>query len=298
MEGVTNRSLGRVVGSAVWLAALMLIYGRDLYSLGSYAINNELHSHIVPIPFISAYLIYIQRPSLPRESQYSFVPFVLLAAIGTAVTFLAYRWHSSISDNDYFSLIALAVILLVIAGGFLFLGSHWMKAVIFPAAFLFFAIPMPDGMANTLENWSKLGSAETASWFFALAGVPVVRDGVFFQMPGITIQVAQECSGIRSSWVLLITSALASYLFLRTTSRRLALVLIVLPLGLLRNGFRIVVIGWLCVNIDPSMIDSPIHHKGGPIFFVLSLIPLFLLLQWLRKSERTVPRIERDAEIG
>lgn len=34
------------------------------------------------------------------------------------------------------------------------------------------------------------------------------------------------------------------------------------------------------------MIDSSIHHRGGPIFFALSLIPLFLLLVWLRRQER------------
>jgi hypothetical protein len=33
------------------------------------------------------------------------------------------------------------------------------------------------------------------------------------------------------------------------------------------------------------MIDSDLHHKGGPIFFALSLIPLFLLLWWFRRME-------------
>jgi hypothetical protein len=33
------------------------------------------------------------------------------------------------------------------------------------------------------------------------------------------------------------------------------------------------------------MINSPIHRKGGPIFFVLSLIPFFALLLLLRKTE-------------
>jgi len=37
------------------------------------------------------------------------------------------------------------------------------------------------------------------------------------------------------------------------------------------------------------MIDSPIHHHGGPIFFILSLIPLYLLLLWLRRSDAHRP---------
>jgi exosortase/archaeosortase family protein len=84
---------------------------------------------------------------------------------------------------------------------------------------------------------------------------------------------------------LVITSLVASYLFLKTPSRRLLLVLVVIPLALLRNGFRVFVIAELCVRIGPQMIDSPIHHHGGPLFFLLSLVPLFLLLVYLVKSE-------------
>jgi hypothetical protein len=62
----------------------------------------------------------------------------------------------------------------------------------------------------------------------------------------------------------------------------------VIPLGILRNGFRVFVIGMLCVHVGPRMIDSVIHHRGGPLFFALSLVPLFLLLWWLRRGERRV----------
>jgi exosortase/archaeosortase family protein len=64
------------------------------------------------------------------------------------------------------------------------------------------------------------------------------------------------------------------------------LVAFVIPLGILRNGFRILVIGLLCVRVGPHMIDSDIHRRGGPLFFALSLVPLFLLLWWLRRQEQ------------
>ena len=106
-----------------------------------------------------------------------------------------------------------------------------------------------------------------------------------FALPGMIIEVAQECSDIRSSLVLFITSLVAAYLFLHSPWRRLVLVAFVIPLGILRNGVRIVVIGLLCVHYGPQMIHSVIHRKGGPFFFALSLIPLFLLLWWLRRGE-------------
>src|SRR5437764_8873462 len=111
-----------------------------------------------------------------------------------------------------------------------------------------------------------------------------MQTGTVFQLPGITLQVGQECSGIRSSWILLITSVIAAKLFLSKPWSRTALVACVIPLGILRNGFRIMVIGLLCIR-DPDMINSAIHRRGGPIFFALSLIPLLAALWLLRRYE-------------
>ena len=120
---------------------------------------------------------------------------------------------------------------------------------------------------------------------FNAIGTPLVRHGRVFELPGIVLQVAQECSGIHSSLVLLITSLIGAQLFLRTWWGRIALVAFVIPLAILRNGFRILVIGLLCVHVGPQMINGPIHRHGGPIFFALSVVPLFLLLLWLRRWE-------------
>src|SRR6185437_2538218 len=88
-----------------------------------------------------------------------------------------------------------------------------------------------------------------------------------------------------SSLVLLMTSIVAANLFLKTTWRRFVLVAFVIPLGILRNGFRILVICLLCANIGPQMIQSPIHTRGGPLFFALSMVPFLLLVFWLHRSE-------------
>jgi exosortase len=160
-----------------------------------------------------------------------------------------------------------------------------MRAAAFPLAYLIFMVPMPDAMADALEIASKSAAAEVANVLFHISGTPFLRAGPVFQLPNITIEVAQECSGIRSSWVLFMTSILAANVFLKMPWRRFALVAFVIPLGILRNGFRILVIGLLCVNVGPQMIHSLIHRRGGPVFFVLSLIPFLLVLWWLRKGD-------------
>jgi exosortase len=194
--------------------------------------------------------------------------------------------HARVSHNDYLALMALAYVSFLAAGGFLFFGARWMAACAFPMAFLLFMIPLPDAAVDWLEWASSAASAEVSAWLFTATGTPLLRRGTTLALPGITLEVARECSGIRSSWALFITAVLASHVILRSSWRRVALVAFVIPLGILRNGFRILVIGLLCVNVGPHMIDSFIHRRGGPIFFALSLVPLFLLLLWLRRQER------------
>jgi exosortase C (VPDSG-CTERM-specific) len=179
----------------------------------------------------------------------------------------------------------MAYVALLMVAGFVFLGRGWMASAAFPVLFLLFMVPLPDGLVHLMETGSQLASAQAADWLFSLTGLPNVRSGNFFRLPTITIEVAEECSGIRSSWILFITSLVAAEMFLQSSWRRLILVALIIPLGVLRNGFRILVISWLCVEVGPHMIHSFIHHRGGPIFFALSLGPLFLLLWLLRRGE-------------
>jgi len=288
-QGVDKR--GRVWNGTFYFLAFTVVlvaaFAKPIVSTAVYVAHQELHSHILLVPFVFAYLIYLRRNELPEKYSSSFGWAVVLVlgattALVTAVTLGA----KSLSQNDYFSLMMVSFVCFFAAGGFLFLGREWMRAAAFPFFFLIFMAPMPDGMADRLETASKLASTEVADWFFSLSGTPFLRDGTRFQLPNILIQVGQECSGIRSSWVLVITSLLAANLFLKSTWRRAVLVCFVIPLGIIRNGFRVFVIGMLCVYVSPNMINSVIHHRGGPLFFALSLIPLFGLLWWLKRGEK------------
>jgi exosortase C (VPDSG-CTERM-specific) len=289
------RRRGYLIRFSVFGILLVAAFSKPLFSLAVYAAGQQLHSHILLIPFVSAYLIYIRRHALPTD--YTFSPGWAMIPLVAGVIALAAGWLPSVfggplSHNDDLALMALSFVCFVGAGGFFFLGRKWMAATAFPFAFLIFMVPMPDAMADALETASKLASTEAASLFFDISGTPVLRQGTIFQLPNIVIQVGQECSGIRSSWVLVITSLLAANLFLKSTWRRAILVCFVIPLGIVRNGFRVFVIGMLCVHIGPAMIHSIIHRRGGPVFFALSLIPLFLLLWWLRRGEITADHCE------
>jgi len=283
----THRKRWRVWSDPCIAIVLAAAFAQPLLMLIRYSAGSQLYSYILLVPFVSAYLLYLRRDQLPKNYGIDLPLTIASLAAGLALRVFIY-WLQFVKrapgENDYLALLTLSFLCCLAAGGFFFFGRAWMRAAAFPLAYLIFMVPMPDAMAEALETASKYASAEVANLLFHLSGTPFLRAGPVFQLPNITIEVAQECSGIRSSWVLFMTSILAANLFLKTPWRRFALVAFAIPLAILRNGFRILVIGLLCVNAGPQMIHSLIHRRGGLVFFMLSLIPFFLVLWWLRKG--------------
>lgn len=268
---------------------LLLCYCLPLFDLVRFSIGSELFSHIVLIPVVSAYLSWSCRSALLIRS----VPNRMLAScliIGGGGILVGY-WALSLlgvpfARQDALVMTSSSFVLLFVGICALYLGRKTLNAFAFPLLFLIFLVPIPTFLIGLIESFLQHGSADVAGVLFNIFGTPVFRQDLVFQLPGILIQVAPECSGIHSSLALFITSVLAGYFFLRSPIYRTILALAVIPLALLRNGFRVFTIGELCVHISPDMIDSYIHHHGGPIFFALSLIPFFALLFALYRLER------------
>jgi exosortase len=154
--------------------------------------------------------------------------------------------------------------------------------------FLVFAIPIPEPLLSKIIFLLQKGSSDVAEVFFRLGGVPYLRQGFVFELPGVAIRVAEECSGIRSTLALLITTVLAGHLFLRSPWKKLLLCLAVVPLAILKNGLRIMALSTLAIYVDPDFLYGDLHKHGGIVFFLVVLVPLALLLKWLQRGE--VPR--------
>jgi len=277
---------------AIWIAVATVAFAQPLFRLMVHASEQSLHSHILLVPFVAAHMLFTSGSALPAAGRGSIAGAALAFGAGLGALAARIALDGSLTVNDGLALTTLAYLGIAAAGGFLFVGVRWMAAAAFPLAFLLFMVPLPDAAVVWMEDALVLASAEVSAWMIAATGTPLLREGTVFTLPTIVLEVARECSGIRSTWVLFITSVVASQMFLTSPWRRLVLVAFVIPLGILRNGFRILTIALLCVKVGPHMVDSVIHHRGGPIFFALSLVPLFLLLTWLRRSERATPRDE------
>jgi exosortase C (VPDSG-CTERM-specific) len=289
MSALEPRLAKRFVVFGLFAVGLTIAFATPLSALCRYALHSDLYSHALLIPLISAYLAWLHRGKpLPEPSSSLFVALVPLAfGMGIlGVGRLSGNSTGSLAVNDILAPTMLGYLCLLWSGAFLILGSKVVLHFAFPFGFLVFMVPMPGWMETGIEVLSQHASAAAAGLLFEMTGSSVLHDGLVFRLPGIVLQVAQECSGIRSTLVLFITSLLAGHLFLKSPWKRALLALVVIPLGILRNGFRIFTLGMLCTHVSPTMIDSPIHHRGGPLFFLISLIPFFVLLAWLRSLER------------
>jgi len=103
----------------------------------------------------------------------------------------------------------------------------------------------------------------------------VAQDGVLLTIPGLTLQVAEECSSIRSSSMLLVTTLVLAQLLLRSPWRKIALVAFAVPLSVAKNGLRIYTLGMLATRVDPEYLNGRLHHQGGILFFAAALLCVF-----------------------
>jgi exosortase C (VPDSG-CTERM-specific) len=290
--GVKLPVVGTVPKQVAWVGAfailLTLAFFKPLYANVQYALKTDLHSHAILIPFVSGYLIWLMRgralPPIASSAALGVLP-LALGLVGLKFILFPTAEVLAAKPQDYLALATFSYLCLLWAGALTLLGWRFMREYLFPAAFLIFIVPMPTMMENGLEYFFQHTSADAFAVIADLGALSYYRDGLDFKLSTITLRVAQECSGIRSSYVLFITSLLAGHMFLQSPQRRLVLALFVIPLGIIRNGLRIYTIGMLCVHVGPHMIDSIVHTRGGPMFFALSLIPFFLFLLWLRRGE-------------
>jgi exosortase len=272
----------------IFLSIVAVVMGytplRDLLTSGA---RSDYYSHILLIPLVSAYLIYSGRKTIFAALRYSYTAGILLLIIGLLLYALGWNRGHLLNQNDYASLMTFSVLIFWI-GAFIWLyGTQAFRSAIFPLLFLVFMIPIPNALMERIIYLLLVGSNEVTYTLFGLTGIPFLKDGFTFHLPGVSIEVAKECSGIRSSLGLFITSILAGHLFLRTGWEKFTLAIFVFPITVLKNGIRIVTLSLLAIHVDQKFLtDSFLHHSGGFIFFIPALILLGLVLWLLRRSEK------------
>lgn len=242
------------------------------------------YSHIILIPLLSVYLLYLRRPTIFATVEWS--PFLgsILIAVGGAVSLGTEVPARDVLDSFSPTMLSFVV---VCWGAFLFCyGIQAFRAASFGLGLMAFMVPFPSLVLDAIIGFLQRSSADAVDVLFSTLGTPVVREGFVFKLSNISIFVAEECSGIRSFLALVITSLVAGHWFLTSGWARTALVVVVVPLAVIKNAFRIVGLTLLANYVDPTYLtDSALHRTGGIPMFLLSLIVLIGVVWLLRRWE-------------
>jgi exosortase len=268
----------------VFTAAVMLF--APLNGLFHSRDSQDYHSLIPFVPFISGYLIYLKRKDIYSKKSYSIQTGAAVILIGLVSYMAAHTFGAGLNLNDYASIIACSALLLFWGAFILSYGSSAFRSALFPLLFLILMIPIPIFIIDKIISFLQVGSTEFTNVLFMASGVPFLREGFVFHLPGQSVEVARQCSGIRSGLALFITALLAGHLFLKTWWKQVILLVFVLPITMFKNGIRITSLTLLGTYVDPRILGSSLHREGGIPFFIVALLLMAPILFFLRKTEK------------
>lgn len=272
----------------LWLLLSVAFFWNLCVGLFRFSLANDNASHVVLIPFISAGLFYLEQKRIFRKLSYEY----RLAGALFTISAMDYIWtlrsHASWTEANTLAGYVLAMVLVWISGFVLFFGREALKNGRFPLLFLLLTIPLPNTLLNHSIYVLQKGSADIAEMIFDLLGVPAIREGFVFHLAHVNIEVARECSGIRSSLALLILALIVGHLVLRSLWKQAVFVIAGLLIMVVKNGVRIATLTILAQYVDPGFLYGRLHHEGGVVFFMLGLILLLPILWLLQRSEKPV----------
>ena len=252
------------VAAIIVIACLLALYRETTWSMVSTWMRSGTFTHGFIVAPIAVWLMWGQRHEI--------------AAVGVAPT-LWPVWMVGLGGVAWLlgSLAAVqvvtqfALVVMIQATIITMFGVAASRHLLFPIAFLFFAVPFGEFMMP----WMMVWTAEFTVAALKLTGVPVYQEGLYFVIPSGTWSVVQACSGVRYLIASVMIGCLFVHLFYRSTVRRVAFLLASLIVPIIANWLRaymIVMIGHLSSNRLAVGVDHLIY---GWIFFGLVMLLLF-----------------------
>ena len=237
----------------------------------------ETYAHGFLILPIVAYLIWQKRTELACVTPRPAPKAVLLMVFPALLWLLGYAAQVAVVEQ-------LAVVAMLPVIVWVIFGSDVVRRIMFPLAYLFFAVPMGDFLVGPLQDVT----AAFTVWAVQLTGIPVYWEGRFFYIPSGSFEVAEACSGIRYLIASLALGTLYAYLTYTSLKRRLIFIALSAVVPIAANGARaygIVIMAdlsgyTLAVGVD--------HIIYGWLFFGVVIFLLFWLGSFFREEPASV----------
>ena len=244
--------------------------------------NQEL-DFIFVIPLFSAYFLWAQREKLKNLNfnKYDIPP----SRIGLSLL-LSGLFLYVVGKYTYILFIQGMAFIIIIAGSVIFLyGNELFKITAVPIFFLIFIIPIPTPVYYAVSGSLKYFIANLTAEAFSFFNIPVFIERNLLHLPSMSLLVHDTCSGIQTIISLVAISVGFAYLFLKSWFYKIALVVSSVPLGILVNLLRIIMIGVLSYLYNEN-IAMTFHKYSFGFVTPVGIVSTFLLGNIIRCHER------------
>jgi EpsI family protein len=269
-------SLSLLVAAGVLGLLAVLFHASIVRPLVTEWYEHENFSYGFLIPFVFAYLVLQRCHALQREK-------IAPAIWGTA--FLTGSIAVGLIGNALGEpfLSRLSLVATVAALVHVIAGWRILRLLAFPLAYLLLMVPPPYFIVKQVSYYLKMFDAVVATEALQLIGVPVYRDSYFLNLPGITLEVADVCSGIASLFAMVALGTVYVYFLPARMGAKLAVLASVLVFPLVTNLIRIILIATSVYYYGPIMLRAFFHTFTGTFTFLLSLAMLLAVGEWFRR---------------
>jgi EpsI family protein len=276
-----RRPLAIGVAVAAVVVSALAVYYSTLWKLVDYWSTNDMYSYGFLVPLIAAYLVWLRRDRLVG------VPIrpSLVAGFGVLGVGLVIFTVGRVSATNLVEELSLPITVWGLA--LLLLGRELTRRLTFPLAYLFTMIPFWDVVTGRLHLPFQLYSTAIGVGALSLLDIPVFQNGVLIELPNITLEVAEACSGVNNLVALLCIGVPLTHYYVMGWPRRLSILCAAGLIALLSNGLRVTGV-CLFAYYGIRGVDGDVH---GPYSLLRSLFISgvgFVTLFWLisRFSDR------------
>jgi len=182
----------------------------------------------------------------------------------------------------------LALVAMLIVGCWAILGHRLAKVLAFPLFFLFFAVPMGEGLIAPMMEFTAFSTV----WLIQETGIPVYREGLFFTLPTGRWSVVEACSGVRYIIASVTVGTLFAYLTYVSLWRRVLFIAISAIVPIFANTLRAYLIVMLGHMSDMTLATGADHLVYGWVFFGVVIFVLFWLGSFFREEQAEVPAVD------
>ncbi len=258
-----------VVKAAVLSAAFIFAYSAPIAFLFNDWREPDF-SHGVLVPFVSLYFVWIERHRLRRiPVEPAFISGSALIII--AIFFLAVGRAGRLVTAEEASILILVPGLVLLV-----LGRAHLRALALPVAYLAFMVPLLNPVMDKVYWPFQIFTARSAAMLLPHLGVPVFRRMQFLDLPNISLEVAQGCSGFNFMMSVYAVAVPLAYFTQKGWAKKTALMVAAFMIGLLTNVVRVTLVGvWTYYNLGDA-VHGPYHLLQGYFVSVVGFILLFI----------------------